>query len=59
MTLKSKLSLLTIALLLFTSLSIAQKNGEQPSIISGDVAIGVSDGVFSGMKGCHQQELPS
>lgn len=39
MTLKSKLNLLTIALLLITTLSIAQKKGSQPFIISGDVAI--------------------
>ena len=39
MTLKSKFNLLTIALLLFTTLTIAQKKGQQPSIISGDVAI--------------------
>ncbi|PHS65745.1 MAG: hypothetical protein COB12_06650 [Flavobacterium sp.] len=38
MTLNSKISLLTIALLLITTFSIAQKKGEQ-FIISGDVAI--------------------
>lgn len=38
MTLKSKFSLLTFVVLLFTTLSIAQKN-YQPSIISEDVAI--------------------
>ena len=39
MTLKPKFILLTAALLLFTTLSIAQKKGQQPDIISGDVAI--------------------
>ena len=39
MTLKLNYSLLTIALVLCTTLSFAQKRGEQPSIISGDVAI--------------------
>lgn len=39
MTLKSKLSLLTISLLLITTLTNAQKKGEEPYIISGDVAI--------------------
>ena len=39
MTLKSKLNLLTIALLLITTLTNAQKKGAQPFIISGDVAI--------------------
>jgi len=39
MTLKSKLNLLTIALLLITTLTNAQKKGEQPFIISEDVAI--------------------
>ncbi len=39
MTLKSKLNLFTIALLLITSLTIAQKKGEQPFVISEDVAI--------------------
>ncbi|MCF6307525.1 MAG: hypothetical protein L3J09_06180 [Flavobacteriaceae bacterium] len=38
MTLNSKINLLTIALLLITTFSIAQKKGEQ-FIISGDVAI--------------------
>ncbi len=39
MTLKSKYCLLTVALLLFTTLSFAQKKRIEPSIISGDVAI--------------------
>ena len=39
MTLKSKLNLLTIVVLLFTSFTFAQKSKEQPSIIDGDVAI--------------------
>mgnify|MGYP006939812252 CR=1 FL=1 len=39
MTLRSKFTLLTIALLLFTTLTIAQKKEQNPSIISGDVAI--------------------
>ena len=39
MTLKPKFILLTAALLLFTTFSIAQKKGQQPDIISGDVAI--------------------
>lgn len=39
MTLKSKINLLTITLLLITTFSIAQKKGEQPFIISKDVAI--------------------
>jgi len=38
MTLKSKFSLLTMVVLLFTTMSIAQKKA-QPSIITGDVAI--------------------
>lgn len=39
MTLKLKYSIFAIVLLLFTSLSFAQKKGSQPSIITGDVAI--------------------
>ena len=39
MTLKPKFILLTAALWLWTTCSIAQKKGQQPSIISGDVAI--------------------
>lgn len=39
MTLKSKFNLLTVVVLLFTTVSIAQKSIPQPSIISGDVAI--------------------
>jgi len=39
MTLKSKFNLLTIVVLLFTTISFAQKSKGQPSIIEGDVAI--------------------
>jgi len=39
MTLRLKYGLLTVALFLCTSILFAQKKGEQPSIISGDVAI--------------------
>ncbi|GAB5398527.1 MAG: hypothetical protein Aureis2KO_01120 [Aureisphaera sp.] len=39
MNLKSKLTLLTVVLMLCTTFAVAQKNGKQPSIISGDVAI--------------------
>lgn len=39
MTLKTKFSLLTIVVLLFTTLSIAQKKKPEPLIIAGDVAI--------------------
>lgn len=39
MTLKSKFSLLTIALLLCASLSVAQNNGNEPEIISENVSI--------------------
>lgn len=39
MTLKSKFSVLTVVVLLFTTMSIAQKKAVEPSIITGDVAI--------------------
>lgn len=39
MTLKSKLNLVTVVVLLCTTFTFAQKKKEQPSIIEGDVAI--------------------
>jgi len=39
MTLKFKYSLVTVVLLLFTTITFAQKKGAQPSIIAKDVAI--------------------